>query len=60
MSHGYKRNGTASPFPAMSILDSTVISMCDDRHRRRERLKFLRAIDGLTPAGKQPHLIADN
>ncbi len=58
--HGYKRNGTASPFPAVSTLDSTVITMCDDQHRRQERLKFLRQIDGLTPAGKQLHLIADN
>jgi transposase len=38
----------------------TVISMCDDRHRHQEWLKFLRVIDDLTPAAKQIHLIADN
>ncbi len=44
----------------MSTLDGTVISMCDDRHRHREWLKFLRVIDDLTPPDKQLHLIADN
>jgi len=33
MTHDYKRNGTATLFAAMSTLDGTVISMCDDRHR---------------------------
>jgi transposase len=44
----------------MSTLDGTVISMCDDRHRHQEWLKFLRAIDDLTPPDKELHLIADN
>ena len=44
----------------MSTLDGTVISMCDDRHRHQEWLKFLRVIDDVTPADKQLHLIADN
>ena len=60
MTHDYKRNGTATLFAAMSTLDGTVISMCDDRHRHQEWLKFLRVIDQVTPAGKQIHLIADN
>jgi transposase len=60
MTHDYKRNGTATLFAAMSTLDGSVISMCDDRHRHQEWLKFLRVIDDLTPAGKQLHLIADN
>ena len=60
MTHDYKRNGTATLFAAMSTLDGTVISMCDDRHRHQEWLKFLRVIDDLTPAEKQLHLIADN
>ena len=42
MTHDYKRNGTATLFAAMSTLDGTVISMCDDRHRHQEWLKFLR------------------
>jgi transposase len=60
MTHDYKRNGTATLFAAMNTFDGTVISMCDDRHRHQEWLKFLRLIDDLTPAGKQLHLIADN
>ena len=60
MTHDYKRNGTATLFAAMNTLDGSVISMCDDRHRHQEWLKFLRVIDKVTPAEKQLHLIADN
>lgn len=60
MTHDYKRNGTATLFAAMNTLDGTVISMCDDRHRHQEWLKFLRVIDQVTPDTKQIHLIADN
>jgi len=37
-----------------------VISMCDDRHRHQEWLKFLRVIDQVTPPDKELHLIVDN
>ena len=60
MTHDYKRNGTATLFAAMSTLDGTVISMCDDRHRHQEWLKFLRVIDQVTPGGQEIHLIVDN
>ena len=60
MTHDYKRNGTATLFAAMNALDGTVISMCDDRHRHQEWLKFLRVIDEVTPPDKIIHLIADN
>src|SRR5580693_7760198 len=50
MTHDYKRNGTANLFAAMDTLDGTVISMCDDRHRHQEWLKFLRVIDQVTPS----------
>ncbi len=60
MTHDYKRNGTATLFAAFSTLDGTVISMCDDRHRHQEWLKFLRLIDQVTPGDKEIHLIADN
>src|SRR6185437_11904461 len=60
MTHDYKRNGTATLFAAMNTLDGTVISMCDDRHRHQEWLKFLRVIDEVTPSGREIHLIADN
>ena len=60
MTHDYKRNVTATLFAALNTLDGTVISMCDDRHRHQEWLKFLRVIDDLTPPEKQLHLIADH
>jgi transposase len=60
MTHDYKRNGTATLFAAMSTLDGSVISMCDDRHRHQEWLRFLRVIDDLTPPDKELRLIADN
>ena len=40
MTHDYKRNGTATLFAALSTLDGSVISMCDDLHRHQEWLKF--------------------
>jgi transposase len=60
MTHDYKRNGTATLFAALDTLDGRVISMCDDRHRHQEWLRFLRIIDTLTPKDKQVHLIVDN
>jgi transposase len=60
MTHDYKRNGTATLFAAMNTLDGKVISMCDDRHRHQEWLKFLRVIHQATPSGQEIHLIADN
>ena len=60
MTHDYKRNGTATLFAAMNTLDGSVISMCDDRHRHQEWLKFLRVIDEVIPSDKEIHLIADN
>jgi transposase len=60
MTHDYKRNGTATLFAALNTLDGTVISMCDDRHRHQEWVKFLRVIDEVTPSRKEIHLIADN
>ncbi len=60
MTHDYKRNGTATLFAAMDAFDGTVISMCDDRHRHQEWLKFLRLIEKVTPPDKDLHLIVDN
>jgi transposase len=60
ITHDYKRNGTATLFAALDTLDGRVISMCDDRHRHQEWLRFLRIIDKLTPKDKQVHLIVDN
>jgi len=60
MTHDYKRHGTATLFAALNTLDGSVISMCDDRHRHQEWLKFLRVIDDVTPPGKDLYLIVDN
>jgi len=60
MTHDYKRHGTATLFAALNTLDGTVISMCNDRHRHQEWLKFLRVIDGATPPDKDLYLIVDN
>ncbi len=60
MTHDYKRNGTTTLFAALNTLDGTVISMCQERHRHEEWLKFLRLIDRRTPKHLQLHLIVDN
>src|ERR1041385_822332 len=60
MTHDYKRNGTATLFAALNVADGRVISMCDDRHRHQEWLRFLRIIDKLAPKDRQAHLIPDN
>lgn len=60
MTHDYKRNGTTTLFAALNTLDGKVISLCQQRHRHQEWLKFLRLLDEATPADKQIHLILDN
>jgi len=47
-------------FAALDALEGKVISMCDDRHRHQEWLKFLRVIDDIVPPEKQIHMIVDN
>ena len=60
MTHDYKRNGTTTLFAALNTLDGKVISLCQERHRHKEWLRFLRLIDDATPPEKQIHLIAHN
>ena len=60
MTHDYTRNGTTTLFAAMSTLDGTVISRCEQRHRHVEWLDFLRQINRETPLDKTLHLICDN
>ena len=60
MTHDYKRNGTTSLFAAMNVLDGTIISQCQSRHRHQEWLKFLKLIKSRVPSDKQVHLICDN
>lgn len=60
MTHDHKRNGTTTLFAALNTLDGTVISMCQDRYRHEEWLRFLRLIDRKTPKHLKLHLIVDN
>ena len=60
MTHDYKRNGTTTLFAALSMLDGKVIGDCMPRHRHQEFIRFLKKIDGGTPAGLDLHLIVDN
>lgn len=60
MTHDYKRNGTATLFAALNAATGKVISLCQQRHRHQEWLKFLRLVNDATPAVKQLHIIADN
>src|SRR5215475_1663193 len=53
MTHDYKRNGTATLFAALNTLDGSVISICQERHRHQDWLKFLRLLDDATPDDKQ-------
>ncbi len=60
MTHDYKRHGTTSLFAALNVLDGTVLSQCQPRHRHQEWLKFLKLIDAGVPADQPIHLICDN
>ncbi len=60
MTHDYKRHGTTTLFAALSTLDGSLISCCQQRHRHEEWLVFLRRIHRQTPKDKELHLICDN
>ncbi len=60
MTHDYKRNGTATLFAALNMLDGTVIGQCMKRHRHQEFIRFLNSIDRETLPRLDIHLIIDN
>jgi hypothetical protein len=60
MTHDYKRHGTTTLFAALSVLDGTVIGRCMQRHRHREFIRFLNAVERQVPAGKLIHAVLDN
>jgi transposase len=60
MTHDYKRNGTATLFAALNVLEGRVIGQCMLRHRATEFVRFLRTIDKNTPSKCDLHLIMDN
>jgi transposase len=60
MTHDYKRHGTTTLFAALNILDGSVISQCQTRHRHIEWLKFLKQIDTSVAPELQIHVVLDN
>ncbi len=59
-SHDYTRHGTLSLFAALDVATGKVIGRCYQRHRSREFLKFLRAVDAEIPRDLDVHLVMDN
>jgi transposase len=59
-SHDYTRHGTLSLFAALDVATGKVIGRCYQRHRSREFLKFLRAVDAEVPRDLDVHLVMDN
>jgi len=60
MTHDYKRHGTTTLYAALSVLDGRVIGRCMQRHRHREFIRFLNAVEREVPAGKLIHAVLDN
>ena len=60
MTHDYKRHGTTTLFAALNVLDGSVISQCQARHRHTEWLKFLKQIDANIAPDLQIHVVLDN
>lgn len=58
--HDYRRHGTIDLLAALNVLDGTVITEFRRRHRHREFLLFLRAIDEQVPKELAVHLVLDN
>jgi len=58
--HTYARHGTTSLFAALDTATGHVIGKCFRRHRSKEFVAFLKAIDEATPAGLDLHLVLDN
>ena len=60
MTHDYKRNGTATLFAALNVLDAAVIAQNMQSHRHHEFIRFLNRIEREVPADKAIHVILDN
>ncbi|MGH6840479.1 MAG: IS630 family transposase [Methylocella sp.] len=60
MTHDYKRNGTATLFAALNVLEGKVIGQCMQRHRHAEFIRFLNTIKATIPKSKAVHVILDN
>lgn len=60
MTHDYKRHGTTILFAALNVLDGSIIGRNMQRHRHREFIRFLNAIEAELPKDKAVHVILDN
>jgi hypothetical protein len=60
MTHDYKRHGTTTLFAALSVFDGTIIGRCMQRHRHREFIRFLNAVERQVPASRVIHAVLDN
>jgi len=58
--HDYERHGTTTLFAALDILEGTVITDCQARHRHQEFLRFLDRIDASVAGDLDVHLVMDN
>ena len=58
--HDYVRHGTTSLFAALDVATGKVLGRCYRRHRAKEYLRFLRAIDAAVPVHLDVHLVVDN
>ena len=53
-------NSTSTLLAAPNALDSSVISLCQERHRQEEWICFWQLVSDATPAGKQLPWLVDN
>jgi transposase len=60
MTHDYKRNGTATLFAALELLQGKVVGQCYARHRHQEFLQFLKRLDQEFPQELKLHVVMDN
>src|SRR3954470_22857295 len=60
VTHDYVRNATTTLFASLNVLDGTVLGRCMQRHRHKEFLRFLNAVEAAVPAGKLIHVVLDN
>jgi len=58
--HDYNRHGTTTLFAALNIATGKVIGQLRRRHRAKEFLDFLRAIEEAVPQKLDVHLVMDN
>jgi transposase len=58
--HDYERHGTTTLFAALNVLEGTIISECQPRHRHQEFLQFLDRIDQSVNSVLEIHLVLDN